>query len=539
MPVRAQWAHCFIRKYRNFGVRVTSGTEASNNNVKSYLLNGMSHLYRLFEAIQGMLEDQEREFRQACAQDEVLTSREHVGRGSEYLGKLTQIVSHKALSFITREHRKALKAIPSPSNPWPGAIGSCADCYLSIELGIPCYHTIHAKLMSATPLTKWIIHPRWHLREHVSQDIYRRILDPKIATSRRGRPKNNPQSIPASMAVRVSRQTCSRHVLDGEFSRHQPDHGSGISESRNTTGRLVRGTIQQHRSKKTINLRSGNTTGVRAAGRRIQPSVRGQRSQWELSTSVRATPRAGSGHVRAVTATRAPRKCSKCHTVGHYKTSKLCPVRYSEPSSISETAQELTAHSTVSSDVDAVMHQYSSSAVASQPDADAVMRPAQLATSVASLYPRPPSHRTDKAIAIYQRYVATRSAWYEAQSRGFIKTNQEYRKAMGLASRYDEKSYEWCLGHEQMTMLCITSTGSREWTKEEKMAYLDWSKAERDLIEAQDAAETGCNPLGKTIRDQGNLPGREPGDAEEQDAEEQDASLSGERQDKKCIIVIS
>ncbi|EFZ03338.1 transposase [Metarhizium robertsii ARSEF 23] len=43
MPVREQWARCFIRKYRNFGIRVTSGTEASNNNVKSYLLNGMSH----------------------------------------------------------------------------------------------------------------------------------------------------------------------------------------------------------------------------------------------------------------------------------------------------------------------------------------------------------------------------------------------------------------------------------------------------------------------------------------------------------------
>ncbi|KAG7002603.1 PKS-NRPS hybrid synthetase [Fusarium oxysporum f. sp. conglutinans] len=74
MPVRAQRACCFIRKYRNFGIRVTSGTEASNNNIKSYLLNGMSHLYRLVEAIQGMLEDQEREFRQACAQDEVLTA---------------------------------------------------------------------------------------------------------------------------------------------------------------------------------------------------------------------------------------------------------------------------------------------------------------------------------------------------------------------------------------------------------------------------------------------------------------------------------
>ena len=73
MPVRAQWARCFIPRYRNSGISVTSGTEASNN-IKSYLLNGMSHLYRLLEAIQDMLCDQERDFIKACAQDEVFTS---------------------------------------------------------------------------------------------------------------------------------------------------------------------------------------------------------------------------------------------------------------------------------------------------------------------------------------------------------------------------------------------------------------------------------------------------------------------------------
>ncbi|OAQ58993.1 transposase [Pochonia chlamydosporia 170] len=193
LPVKEQWARCFIRTYRNFGIRVTSGTEASNNNVKSYLLNGMGHLYRLVEAIQGMLEDQEREFRQACAQDEVLTAREHVGRGSEYLGELPQTVSQKALSYITRERRKPLKGIPNPKNPWPNAIGPCGgSCTVSIELGVPCYHAIYRKLINATRLTKWDVHPRWHLQEPQSDDVYRRILDPKVATSLRGRPRNKP-----------------------------------------------------------------------------------------------------------------------------------------------------------------------------------------------------------------------------------------------------------------------------------------------------------------------------------------------------------
>ncbi|PHH88021.1 hypothetical protein CDD83_8114 [Cordyceps sp. RAO-2017] len=40
LPIRAQWAQCFIKKYRNFGVRVTSSNEASNNNIKGNLLDG-------------------------------------------------------------------------------------------------------------------------------------------------------------------------------------------------------------------------------------------------------------------------------------------------------------------------------------------------------------------------------------------------------------------------------------------------------------------------------------------------------------------
>ncbi|OAQ60413.1 transposase [Purpureocillium lilacinum] len=108
LPISAQWAHCYIKKYRNFGVRVTSGTEASNNNVKSYLLNGTSHLYGLVEAIEDMLRDQEQDFADNCSQDEVLTARTYFGPGSEYLGELRMVVSQPGLDLIAKEHRRAL-----------------------------------------------------------------------------------------------------------------------------------------------------------------------------------------------------------------------------------------------------------------------------------------------------------------------------------------------------------------------------------------------------------------------------------------------
>ncbi|KAH8688557.1 hypothetical protein BGZ61DRAFT_506748 [Ilyonectria robusta] len=130
--IRARYASCFMRN-----------VEASDNNAKSYFLNGMSYLYRV---------------------DKMLTARKQsIGCGSEYLGELPEIASQKAvfLKRITGEHRKALKGILTPEHP--------SD-----------------------------IHLRWYLGEPVSEGVYRRILDPKIA--------NN---LP-SMVVGASSQTQSR-----------------------------------------------------------------------------------------------------------------------------------------------------------------------------------------------------------------------------------------------------------------------------------------------------------------------------------------
>lgn len=38
LPISAQWAHCFIKHYRNFGIRVTSGTEAVTTTSKAICL---------------------------------------------------------------------------------------------------------------------------------------------------------------------------------------------------------------------------------------------------------------------------------------------------------------------------------------------------------------------------------------------------------------------------------------------------------------------------------------------------------------------
>jgi hypothetical protein len=306
MPVRAQWARCFIRKYRNFGIRVTSGTEASNNNVKSYLLNGMSHLYRLVEAIQDMIRDQERDFAHASAEDEVLTAREYLGSSSEYLGELRTMISSKGLELITKQYRLARKGMPTGKNPFPDPLGDCGeDCSVSAELGIPCCHKIYLKIGSGTPFTKWDVHPRWRLRESASRDPYRRILDPKIATALRGRPKNTIQAIPARLAIGASSQPSTQPNTPPASKPTSQAIGRKRgrppgSQNKSTLARLALEASQQAssqassqanplsqrqiRSQPSI-LGTGRTTGVRASGRRMQPSIRRRRSQWELLNS--------------------------------------------------------------------------------------------------------------------------------------------------------------------------------------------------------------------------------------------------------------
>ncbi|KAH7199074.1 uncharacterized protein B0J16DRAFT_315358 [Fusarium flagelliforme] len=293
--VRAQWARCFIRKYPNYGICVTLGTEASNNNIKSYLLNGMGHLHKLVQAMQDMLYDQERDFKDACGNNEVLRDREFLRSSSDYLGELRSIASSKCLKLINIQYRQARKALPTGKNPNPRPLDPCTDeCSVSTELGIPYCYTIYLRVCSTEAFTKWDIHPRWRLRETSSRDPYRRILDPKIATSLRGRPKNTKQGVPADLTPTVVSQGSGRAFASQPQASQSQAPGSQKRKRGRPPGSRNKSTLQKESESQetiasqgitrsqTIYVGAGNTTGVRASGQRVQASVRRTRSQWEL-----------------------------------------------------------------------------------------------------------------------------------------------------------------------------------------------------------------------------------------------------------------
>ncbi|KAL2019068.1 hypothetical protein VTK56DRAFT_10099 [Thermocarpiscus australiensis] len=206
-------------------------------------------------------------------------------------------------------------------------------------------------------------------------------------------------------------------------------------------------------------------------------------------SSTRREP-SGFETVEAVTRPKALPKCSKCHTLGHTMTSKACPLRHAE------LLQQVLAPEPTSQATTATMPTI-------QLITEETLPPATLPPATPPPVSRPPRLSSPASTslnywdprAIYQRYVKARETWYRVQPRGSIKTNQQYRKAMGLPLRYSKASYEWCLDYKQTTKHCTTSTGSRDWTKEEMMAYLDWSRSEDDRIEALVAQEREHEPF--------------------------------------------
>lgn len=76
------------------------------------------------------------------------------------------------------------------------------------------------------------------------------------------------------------------------------------------------------------------------------------------------------------------------------------------------------------------------------------------------------------------------------------------RPTSGIVRRwvylYNIADYDWCLDWKQMTRCCETPTGSREWTKEEMMAYLDWDKSENDRLDVKVADDSGRTFLEQT-----------------------------------------
>jgi hypothetical protein len=279
--------------------------------------------------------------------------------------------------------------------------------------------------------------------------------------------------------------------------------------------------------------------------------------------SSHSTRREPSAFEHVGLAKKAPPKCTNCGEVGHSRRSRACRLRFAEifstttanPIVAPQPTEMVAMVQPLGMDGTQVIGLTAPDALRRRGDpplapVDVVGRHTPLAAGSVSPPQSPPaaSHEDsatssqqketggapqyDSPQAIYERYVAARAAWYATQPAGSIKTNQQYRRAVGLPPRYDKASYEWCLDYKQMNRRCITPAGSRDWTKEEMMAYLDWSAAEDNRIEAQVLKELGPNPMSGGRRGVKDI-----WKAIEQDTRAQETLHSGGDLTERCIVV--
>ncbi|EXL52776.1 hypothetical protein FOCG_08539 [Fusarium oxysporum f. sp. radicis-lycopersici 26381] len=207
----------------------------------------LCHLYRLVEAMQDMMKDQERDFNDACAADEVLTAREYIGSSSEYLGELRTAISSKGLGLINKQYCLARKAMPTGKNPFPEPLGAATTTVRSL-----------------------------------SSSVY------LVATALRGRPKNTTQAVPARLDIGASNRQSSQPASQGPLRRRRGRLPGSLNRS---TLARVELDASQHASSQASSsnqcqkrsqsgtLGAGRTTGGRASGRKTQPSIRRRRSQ--------------------------------------------------------------------------------------------------------------------------------------------------------------------------------------------------------------------------------------------------------------------
>lgn len=250
----------------------------------------------------------------------------------------------------------------------------------------------------------------------------------------------------------------------------------------------------------------------------LEPHRRFDRVTMSSRIPQSSTQREPSGYeaVEAVTRPRAQPQCSRCHIRGHTRSSKACPQRYEDLllSSLQTLAAEPRAHPEESpaaaspaaaspaaaSPAASYTSSHTSTHTSTHTSAQGTIRTSYTTTHTAiiSISPPPltPPLRHDHPLSIYQRYLHNRELWYMAQPRGSLKTNQEYRRVNGLPARYSKAQYAWCLDYKQMGKRC-TDEGrrSRDWTKEEMMAYLDFDEAENRRVNAQVEREIADQPF--------------------------------------------
>lgn len=106
LPWRRQFVSCWISKIQNFGVRVTSRTEANHREIKGYLMNSLADLKHLVERVELMISNRKREYEKQEADEASRQLNDY--RTRHWMGNTRTRCSREALKLLLSQYRIAV-----------------------------------------------------------------------------------------------------------------------------------------------------------------------------------------------------------------------------------------------------------------------------------------------------------------------------------------------------------------------------------------------------------------------------------------------
>lgn len=439
----------WVDQHPHFGNVVTSRVEGIHALVKDHLKTSTLDLFDAWKAMKRTLLNQLAELQSNQAQQQTRTPIELSG---PFYQAVHGWVSHEALRKV-EEQRKRLLA---------GDLPSCTGSFARSQ-GLPCAHVLKDLQEQGQALRLEHFHVHWHLSRN---DTYQFLLEPRHRSDRIAARSTIPQSstrrepstfevVEAAAQPRAQPKCSGCHTFGHRMnSKSCPLRHKELLQSSTIAALVATETTAVHTTAdqtEVVHIASNRTTAVNAA--------EGHAAADQVALSQTAAVHEAAAHT------------ASAETI-------VVRIPADQTASVETVAVNAAEGHTASHQTTAV-HTTAVHAAADQTETPAAALVSEL--------------RYDDPRAIYQRYVAKREAWYRAQPRGSVKTNQQYRKAMGLPQRYGSTDFDWCRELTQMKRKCETQGGSREWEKEEMMAYLDWSNGEENRVLADVAAEMEGN----------------------------------------------
>ncbi|KAH7471908.1 hypothetical protein FOMA001_g13074 [Fusarium oxysporum f. sp. matthiolae] len=183
LPLKREWACCYTRYYRNFGLITTAPAESNHHSLKTYHLSLRSDLPDVEAATASQTDDKRQLYKDKIQRANTTIRNQFSGR--EWLGQLPLTVTRWALDQLDEIHR-LVESSEVSKKMLPPCTGSTKTQY-----GLPCAHRLLELALQDEPLKKEDLDPFWHIKR--SRDID----DPLLQIKRppmgipKGRPRNS------------------------------------------------------------------------------------------------------------------------------------------------------------------------------------------------------------------------------------------------------------------------------------------------------------------------------------------------------------